>query len=275
MGGSPHDGRTTRPSRPTSRCSTRSATCASSPPAPSGSASARRCSTSGCGTRSSPPAPSPRSTCCRAAGSTSASAPAGWRRSGRPSASTSPAAVGGSTRPSTCAADCGPSTVDRAPRRVLRLRPGHVRAEAGAAARPALHIGGDGPAALRRAATVGDGWVPMNHTLDQIPAASPGSPSCASGPGATAPSRSRSAAASRPTTTSPPHEAAGVHRVFVPAVAADLGGHRHDPRLRGSVHRADRVRGDRRGDRLIVAPSISLSVAAMRSWRSAPSLDCA
>lgn len=36
---------------------------------------------------------------------------------------------------------------------------------------PRLHIGGDGPAALRRAGTVGDGWVPMNHTLEQVPAA--------------------------------------------------------------------------------------------------------
>jgi len=35
---------------------------------------------------------------------------------------------------------------------------------------PALHIGGDGPAALRRAATVGDGWIPMNHSLEQVPA---------------------------------------------------------------------------------------------------------
>lgn len=35
---------------------------------------------------------------------------------------------------------------------------------------PPLHIGGDGPAALRRAAQVGDGWIPMNHTLEQIPA---------------------------------------------------------------------------------------------------------
>jgi probable F420-dependent oxidoreductase len=33
---------------------------------------------------------------------------------------------------------------------------------------PPLHIGGDGPAALRRAGTVGDGWIPMNHTLEQI-----------------------------------------------------------------------------------------------------------
>ncbi len=34
---------------------------------------------------------------------------------------------------------------------------------------PPLHIGGDGPAALRRAATVGDGWLPMNHTLADLP----------------------------------------------------------------------------------------------------------
>jgi probable F420-dependent oxidoreductase len=34
-----------------------------------------------------------------------------------------------------------------------------------------IHVGGDGPAALRRAATVGDGWIPMNHTLEQIPEA--------------------------------------------------------------------------------------------------------
>jgi probable F420-dependent oxidoreductase len=33
----------------------------------------------------------------------------------------------------------------------------------------ALHIGGDGPAALRRAATVGTGWVPMNHGLADLP----------------------------------------------------------------------------------------------------------
>jgi probable F420-dependent oxidoreductase len=34
---------------------------------------------------------------------------------------------------------------------------------------PSLHIGGDGPAAIRRAATVGDGWIPMNHSLEEIP----------------------------------------------------------------------------------------------------------
>jgi len=35
---------------------------------------------------------------------------------------------------------------------------------------PPLHIGGDGPAALRRAATIGDGWVPMNHRLPDLAA---------------------------------------------------------------------------------------------------------
>jgi len=37
--------------------------------------------------------------------------------------------------------------------------------------RPPIHIGGDAPASLRRAATLGDGWIPMNHTLEQIPSA--------------------------------------------------------------------------------------------------------
>jgi probable F420-dependent oxidoreductase len=36
---------------------------------------------------------------------------------------------------------------------------------------PPLHVGGDGPAAMRRAATVGDGWIPMNHSPEQITAA--------------------------------------------------------------------------------------------------------
>jgi probable F420-dependent oxidoreductase len=34
-----------------------------------------------------------------------------------------------------------------------------------------LHIGGDGPAALRRAAALGAGWMPMNHTLEELPGA--------------------------------------------------------------------------------------------------------
>ncbi len=36
---------------------------------------------------------------------------------------------------------------------------------------PPIHVGGDSPAALRRVARHGDGWIPMNHTVDQIPAA--------------------------------------------------------------------------------------------------------
>jgi probable F420-dependent oxidoreductase len=33
---------------------------------------------------------------------------------------------------------------------------------------PPLHIGGDGKAALRRAATVGRGWIPMNHAPEEL-----------------------------------------------------------------------------------------------------------
>jgi probable F420-dependent oxidoreductase len=34
---------------------------------------------------------------------------------------------------------------------------------------PPVHIGGDGMAALRRVARYGDGWLPMNHTLNMLP----------------------------------------------------------------------------------------------------------
>jgi probable F420-dependent oxidoreductase len=34
---------------------------------------------------------------------------------------------------------------------------------------PPLHIGGDGRVALRRVARYGDGWLPMNHTLEMLP----------------------------------------------------------------------------------------------------------
>ncbi len=36
---------------------------------------------------------------------------------------------------------------------------------------PVLLIGGDGAAAKRRAALVGDAWLPMNHSLEQLPGA--------------------------------------------------------------------------------------------------------
>jgi probable F420-dependent oxidoreductase len=36
---------------------------------------------------------------------------------------------------------------------------------------PSLLIGGDGPAAKRRAATMGDAWMPMNHAVDDLAAA--------------------------------------------------------------------------------------------------------
>lgn len=34
---------------------------------------------------------------------------------------------------------------------------------------PEILVGGDSPAALRRAAMLGDGWLPMNHPIDQLP----------------------------------------------------------------------------------------------------------
>ena len=34
---------------------------------------------------------------------------------------------------------------------------------------PPVHVGGDGTPALRRVARFGSGWIPMNHTLDQLP----------------------------------------------------------------------------------------------------------
>jgi probable F420-dependent oxidoreductase len=36
---------------------------------------------------------------------------------------------------------------------------------------PRIHMGGDAPAALRRAALMCDGWVPANHSVEQLPAA--------------------------------------------------------------------------------------------------------
>jgi probable F420-dependent oxidoreductase len=34
---------------------------------------------------------------------------------------------------------------------------------------PPMHIGGDSPAAMRRAAELGDGWIPMEQTPDSLP----------------------------------------------------------------------------------------------------------
>jgi probable F420-dependent oxidoreductase len=68
--------------------------------------------------------------------------------------------------------DFGPTAFEPKP-----VRPGGM----------ALHIGGDGPAALRRAVTVGTGWMPMNHPLEEIPVALRGAAAMAERYGRTAP----------------------------------------------------------------------------------------
>jgi alkanesulfonate monooxygenase SsuD/methylene tetrahydromethanopterin reductase-like flavin-dependent oxidoreductase (luciferase family) len=35
---------------------------------------------------------------------------------------------------------------------------------------PPLHIGGDAAATLRRVAKFGEGWIPMNHSAEMLPA---------------------------------------------------------------------------------------------------------
>ena len=134
-------------------------------------ASAPTSTTSACATRSSPRAPSPRSTSSRADGSSSASARAGceeeWEATG----------LDFSTRGrrvdetiDICRRLWSDDVVehhgeffDFAP---VMFNPKPVQQP-----QPSLLIGGDGAAAKRRAALVGDGWLPMNHSLEQLPGA--------------------------------------------------------------------------------------------------------
>ena len=107
----------------------------------------------------------------RAAGSSSASAPAGSRRSGRPPVSTSRPAAAGSTRPSTSAGGSGPTTWSSTTASSSTSTPVMFNPKPVQQPQPSLLIGGDGAAAKRRAALVGDGWLPMNHSLEQLPGA--------------------------------------------------------------------------------------------------------
>ena len=67
---------------------------------------------------------------------------------------------------------------------------------------PSLLIGGDGKAAQRRATLVGDGWLPMNHSLEQLPGALAEINEQRSAAGREGAPRSPSAAASRRSPTS-------------------------------------------------------------------------
>jgi probable F420-dependent oxidoreductase len=79
----------------------------------------------------------------------------------------------------------------------------------------ALHIGGDGPAALRRAAQVGTGWMPMNHSLEALPASLKRLYQLAAAAGRTEPIEITVPAAIETEADVERHLAAGVTRVIV------------------------------------------------------------
>ena len=124
--------------------------------------------TSACATRSWRRGRCRRSTSCRGAGPRSGSARAGWRASGRPPGSTSPRAGAALDE----ALDVCKRLWTEAPSSTtatffdfaaVMFEPKPVQKPW-----PPIHVGGESPAALRRAARVGDGWVGMEHTLDSV-----------------------------------------------------------------------------------------------------------
>jgi probable F420-dependent oxidoreductase len=79
----------------------------------------------------------------------------------------------------------------------------------------AIHVGGDGAAALRRAATIGTGWVPMNHSLEELPAAVARLNDLAAGAGRTAPVEITVPGQVESIEDVERHAAAGVTRILV------------------------------------------------------------
>lgn len=80
---------------------------------------------------------------------------------------------------------------------------------------PALHVGGDGPAALRRAARIGTGWVPMNHHPERLPASMARLAALADEAGRTTPVEVTLAVDIRSPADVEPYERAGVDRIIV------------------------------------------------------------
>jgi alkanesulfonate monooxygenase SsuD/methylene tetrahydromethanopterin reductase-like flavin-dependent oxidoreductase (luciferase family) len=79
----------------------------------------------------------------------------------------------------------------------------------------AIHVGGDGAAALRRTATIGTGWVPMNHTLEELPASIARLSSLAADAGRTTPIEVTLPGRIETRDDVERHAAAGVTRVLV------------------------------------------------------------
>ena len=161
--------RATRRCRPRPRCSTRSPISASSPARRSGFGWRRTCTTSACATRSSRRAPCRRSTSSAEVGRSSGSAHPGSRKSGSRLSSTSRPR---GRRVDECIAVCKrlwsePEVTHHGecfsfeqvvfePKPIQRPWP------------PIL-VGGESPAALRRAASH-DGWVGISHTVESAAA---------------------------------------------------------------------------------------------------------
>jgi probable F420-dependent oxidoreductase len=78
-----------------------------------------------------------------------------------------------------------------------------------------LQIGGDGSAALRRAATVGQGWMPMNHTLRDLAPSLARLRDLAAHSGRTAPVQVTLSGEVRSLDDVAPYSAAGVTRLIV------------------------------------------------------------
>ena len=88
---------------------------------------------------------------------------------------------------------------------------------------PPVHIGGDSPAALRRVAARGDGWIPMNHTVDQIPASVARIAEMQRRLGRSTPIEVTTGGDIATTDDVERYVAAGVHRVFVKPWASTSG----------------------------------------------------
>ena len=199
------------------------------------SGSARTSTTSGCATRSSPRARSRHSTCSRVDGSSSASARAGWRRSGTRCSSTSPRAGAASTKSIEICRRLWSEDVVEHHGEFFDFQPVMFNPKPIQQPIPIV-VGGDSPAAMRRTANVGDGWIPMNTRSTSAPAGRPREQDARRRRAARAPPRSRSAAARMSVDDFQRYRDAGVDRIICAPFASSARSPRRHPPLRRRGH---------------------------------------